>query len=119
MPKRLHTSLDSYSDGVSRPLGLEEDWRAKPAPEGKQGRPRALDFGDTQVSGGYSRHTIVDSQSEQFLMQTVTRRNDMYLEELREVLEERCGVHVSESTIWRTLQRVGFRMKEVRSSCQV
>ncbi len=98
-------------------------WRktgeAKPAPEGKQGRPRALDFGDTQVSGGYSRHTIVDSQSEQFLMQTVTRRNDMYLEELREVLEERCGVHVSESTIWRTLQRVGFRMKEVRSSCQV
>ncbi len=46
-------------------------------------------------------------------MQTVTRRNDMYLEELREVLEERCGVYVSESTIWRTLQRVGFRMKEV------
>ncbi len=37
----------------------------------------------------------------------------MYLEELREVLEERCGVYVSESTIWRTLQRVGFRMKEV------
>lgn len=34
-------------------------WRktgeAKPAPEGKQGRPRALDFGDTQVSGSSQR----------------------------------------------------------------
>ncbi len=45
-------------------------------------------------------------------MNAVTRRNDMYLEELKEMLEQRCGVTVSESTIWRTLNRVGFRMKE-------
>lgn len=50
---------------------------------------------------------------QKFLAGTVTRRNDLYLEELRLVLEERCGVKVSDSTIWRTLQRVGFRLKEV------
>lgn len=95
-------------------------WRktgeTKPAPEGERGRPRALDFGDTQVSQCIFRdHVASLAHGTQFLIQTVTRRNDMYLEELREVLEERCGVHVSESTIWRTLQRVGFRMKEVRN----
>ena len=48
-------------------------------------------------------------------MNAVTRRNDQYLDELRDMLEERCGVKVTESTIWRTLNRVGFRMKEVRT----
>ncbi len=47
------------------------------------------------------------------LQRAITRRNDRYLEELREVLEERCGVKVSDATIWRTLHRVGFRLKEV------
>lgn len=49
-----------------------------------------------------------------FLLASVTDRNDMYLDELKEVLEERCGLSVSESTVWRTLQRAGFRLKEVR-----
>ena len=46
-------------------------------------------------------------------MNAVTCRNDQYLDELRDILEEQCGVKVTESTIWRTLHRVGFRMKEV------
>ncbi len=50
----------------------------------------------------------------QCLVNTLTRRNDLYLDELKHMLEERCGVSVNDSTIWRTLQRVGFRMKEVR-----
>ncbi len=49
-------------------------------------------------------------------MNTVTQRNDLYLEELRDSLEERCGIRVSEATIWRTLQCIGFRMKEVSQS---
>lgn len=49
-----------------------------------------------------------------FLMSAVTRFNDRYLVELRSMLEERCGVKVNDATVWRTLQRVGFRMKEVR-----
>ncbi|KLO06298.1 hypothetical protein SCHPADRAFT_811868, partial [Schizopora paradoxa] len=74
-------------------------WKAtgevKPEAQGKQGRPRALDFADTQ-----------------FLVGAVTGDNDRYLDELRDMLEERCGVRVSEATIWRTLHRAGFRMKE-------
>lgn len=58
-------------------------------------------------------NTIVVLRYSQFLIGAVTRRNDLYLEELRDELESRCGIKVSESTIWRTLQRVGFRMKEV------
>ena len=44
-------------------------------------------------------------------MRTIEQSNDLYLSELRDVLEERCGPRVSETTIWRTLMRVGFRMK--------
>lgn len=47
-------------------------------------------------------------------MSTVDRYNDRYLDELKAMLEERCGVKVSESTVWRTLNRCGFRLKEVR-----
>ena len=39
--------------------------------------------------------------------------NDHYLDKLRDMLEEQCGMRVTESTIWRTLNRAGFRMKEV------
>ncbi len=46
-------------------------------------------------------------------MSSVTLESDRYLDELRDMLEERCGVQVSEATIWRTLNRVGFRLKEV------
>ncbi len=44
----------------------------------------------------------------QLLLATVSRHNNLYLDELRDVLEERCGVVVTESTIWRTLQRADF-----------
>ena len=54
-----------------------------------------------------------DPRFVQFLAGAVTGDNDRYLDELRDMLEERCGVRVSESTIWRTLHRAGFRMKEV------
>ncbi len=43
----------------------------------------------------------------------MTRRNNRYLDELKATLEDCCGVVVSESTIWRTLNRVGFCLKEV------
>ncbi|KLO04633.1 hypothetical protein SCHPADRAFT_793919, partial [Schizopora paradoxa] len=49
------------------------DWKrtgeVKVVSERKQGRPRALDFADTQV-----------------VINTVTNRNDMYLQELQQVL---------------------------------
>ena len=47
-----------------------------------------------------------------FLAAVVLRNNDRYLDELRAVLEDRCGTSVSDVTIWRTLHRIGFRLKE-------
>ena len=46
-------------------------------------------------------------------MKSITQSNDLYLAELCDLLEERCGAQVSEPTIWRTLTRVGFKMKYI------
>src|SRR5882724_11342745 len=37
----------------------------------------------------------------------------MYLDELKEGLEEQCGTKVDLSTVWRALARSGFTMKKV------
>lgn len=87
----------------------------KPVSDAVQGRPRALDFADTQVHLLLVCGDLTDLYK-QFLATAVNRHNDRYLDELRDLLEERCGVRVSESTIWRTLHRVGFRMKAVSFS---
>jgi len=41
---------------------------------------------------------------------------DLYLDELRGLLEECCGVCVSNSMLWRTLRRSGFTMKKITKS---
>ncbi|KAH7923726.1 hypothetical protein BV22DRAFT_1014843, partial [Leucogyrophana mollusca] len=48
-----------------------------------------------------------------FLLGTVQNTPDLYLDELQEMLAVSCGVEVSRSTVWRTLQRAGFSMKKV------
>lgn len=50
----------------------------------------------------------------QFLQGLLQQRNDLYLYELRERLEDVCGIAVNEATVWRALHRSGFRMKRVR-----
>ena len=47
----------------------------------------------------------------------VNQKPDIYLDELQELLTERSGVHVHESTIWRALTRSGFTMKKVWIKC--
>jgi transposase len=49
----------------------------------------------------------------QFLCGLVRHSPDLYLAELQEILEDRLGVEVNESTIWRSLRRCGFTMKKV------
>ncbi|KAI0308881.1 hypothetical protein OF83DRAFT_1024500, partial [Amylostereum chailletii] len=49
----------------------------------------------------------------QFLQGYVRFRPDVYLDEMRELVEDRLDVEVSDSTIWRTLSRSGFTMKKV------
>ncbi|KAJ7194797.1 hypothetical protein GGX14DRAFT_377632 [Mycena pura] len=48
-----------------------------------------------------------------FLTGVVRHSPDVYLDELRELLEETRGSEVSEATIWRSLKRCGFTMKKV------
>ncbi|KAJ7474619.1 Homeodomain-like protein [Mycena galericulata] len=48
-----------------------------------------------------------------FLCGIVRHSPDIYLAELQEVLEDRLGVEVHESTLWRPLKRWGFTMKKV------
>ncbi|KAJ7301733.1 hypothetical protein DFH08DRAFT_640366, partial [Mycena albidolilacea] len=48
-----------------------------------------------------------------FITSLVRHSPDVYLDELREQLEDTRGSEVSEATIWRTLKRCGFTMKKV------
>ena len=43
----------------------------------------------------------------------IERDPDIYLDEIQDELYFAYGLKVSLSTIWRTLKRAGFRMKEV------
>lgn len=49
----------------------------------------------------------------QFLHGTVRQSPDIYLDEIRQLLEDRRGVVVSDATAWRALRRSGFTMKKV------
>jgi len=49
----------------------------------------------------------------EFLLGTVQKTPDLYLDELREILAQNCGVHVSLSSVWRTLRSAGFTMKKI------
>ncbi|KIO09220.1 hypothetical protein M404DRAFT_104481, partial [Pisolithus tinctorius Marx 270] len=48
----------------------------------------------------------------EFLLGTIQKVPDLYLDELQEVLATTAGVEVSRSTVWRTLHRAGFTMKK-------
>lgn len=49
----------------------------------------------------------------EFLLGTIQKAPDLYLDELQEMLAQSCGVEVSCATVWRTLQRAGFTMKKI------
>ncbi|KAF8549307.1 hypothetical protein OG21DRAFT_1421531, partial [Imleria badia] len=51
----------------------------------------------------------------QFLLGTIEKAPDLYLDELQEMLAVLTGIQVSHSTVWRTLHRKGFTMKKVSS----
>ncbi|KAF9220151.1 hypothetical protein BS17DRAFT_715510, partial [Gyrodon lividus] len=48
-----------------------------------------------------------------FLLGTIQKAPDLYLDELKEMLAVSCGVDVSHMTVWRTLHQAGFTMKKV------
>ena len=52
----------------------------------------------------------------EFLKGVVCHSPDIYLDELQWLLEERCGVQVNASTIWRSLLHSGLTMKRITKS---
>ena len=56
----------------------------------------------------------LDAFGEMTLMQSLLDRPNAYLDELQLELQAHTGVHVSLSTIYRTLQRLGFTRKKLR-----
>ncbi|KIM51639.1 hypothetical protein SCLCIDRAFT_1166606 [Scleroderma citrinum Foug A] len=50
----------------------------------------------------------------EFLLNTIKKTPDVYLDELQTMIALECGKDVSRSTIWRTLRRCGLTMKKVR-----
>ena len=55
----------------------------------------------------YANYTI------KHLFNTLSSTPDLYLDELRLELQEKFGVSVALSTIWRTLKKSGYSMKKV------
>ncbi|KIK95007.1 hypothetical protein PAXRUDRAFT_141690 [Paxillus rubicundulus Ve08.2h10] len=51
----------------------------------------------------------------EFLLGTIEKAPDLYLDELPEMLAASCGRTVLKSTIWRTLRKTGFTMKKVKN----
>ncbi|KIK94859.1 hypothetical protein PAXRUDRAFT_141989, partial [Paxillus rubicundulus Ve08.2h10] len=49
----------------------------------------------------------------EFLLGTITKTPDLYLDKLQEMLAVSCGCMVLCATIWCTLHRAGFTMKKV------
>ncbi|KAF9234994.1 hypothetical protein BU15DRAFT_65215 [Melanogaster broomeanus] len=49
----------------------------------------------------------------EFLLGTIEKSPDLYLDELQEMLATSCGVYVSRATVWRTLRKAGFTMKKM------
>ncbi|KAF8579684.1 hypothetical protein K439DRAFT_1359143 [Ramaria rubella] len=62
------------------------------------------------------RKPLLDEGDHAFLQGSIAKSIDVYLDKLKESLEEHCGVSISLSTIWRALQKTGFNMKKVCTS---
>jgi arginine repressor len=50
---------------------------------------------------------------QQFIIALLEHSPDLYLDEIQEQLDEQHGIHVSLSTISRTLKRIGITSKKV------
>ncbi|KAF8120494.1 hypothetical protein EV363DRAFT_91316 [Boletus edulis] len=64
---------------------------------------------ETEVQG----NRRLDEANVEFLLDVIQKAPDSYLDELQEMLGVSSGVEVSRATIWRSLRRAGFTMKQV------
>ncbi|KIJ24496.1 hypothetical protein M422DRAFT_84720, partial [Sphaerobolus stellatus SS14] len=59
------------------------------------------------------RALLMNTEQEKFLVSLLEHSPNLYLDELVKELEVQHGIHVSISTVWRTLQRLGMWHKKV------
>lgn len=83
----------------------------KPKPT-RPGRPRKLSFDSAMVRGELP-YKICYFTFVQWMRTAISKNCDMYLSDLQEILEVWVGQKVSQGTVWRTLKRMGFTMKQV------
>ena len=89
--------------------GVERDGR-------RTGRPRRLEYPDVHVSFWVYCRLLSYSLCCQYLLSAVDFRRDLFLDELKNMLGGASGKFVSDSTVWRMLERAGFTMKKVPPS---
>ena len=75
-------------------------------------RARMLRTGSFEPGTAPGRERFVKAQTEERLLQIVRESPDATLNVLREVLEDETGVAVSETTMWRQLNRMGITLKK-------
>lgn len=72
--------------------------------------------GEIAAGKARGRERLVQGRSEKRLRQLIERYPDATLEVLCELLEEKAGVAVSETTMWRQLRRMGLTLKKSPST---
>jgi transposase len=72
--------------------------------------------GEIAAGKAPGRERLVRGRSEQRLQQLIDRYPDATLEVLCDLLEEKTGVVVSETTMWRQLRRMGMTLKKSPST---
>lgn len=75
-------------------------------------RAKMLRTGSYEPGAAPGRERLVDAETENRLRQIVRESPDATLNVLREVLEDETGVAVSETTMWRQLNRMGITLKK-------
>ncbi|KAG1864505.1 hypothetical protein C8R48DRAFT_707074 [Suillus tomentosus] len=64
-------------------------------------------------SGNSGTTRMMDLEDIEYMHGHFSRSCDMYLDELRDEISQARGKHLSLSTIWRTLHRMGYSRKKV------
>lgn len=90
---------------VAARFGVHDSWVRKL----KRRRDKTGSIAPSPHGGGRERK--LDSAAEQQIRAAIEERNDVTLEELRQGLAAR-GIHVSVTSVWRAVSRLGLTLKK-------
>ena len=75
-------------------------------------RMKYVATGEFEAGKAPGRERLVQGEREQQLLELVGRYPDATLNVLRELFEDKSGVLLSETTMWRQLRRMGLTLKK-------